>query len=88
MYYVESNLILHLVSAKNCSNKEKTHNMCTKQRKEKQKRKIREKRELDQGIIESEVRRFNEKMRHYDNNPVGSMTDDKESGKIRVILVN
>ena len=49
-------------------------------------RDYREERELDQGIIESEVRRFNEKMRHYDNNPVGSMTDNKECGKIRVFF--
>ena len=43
-------------------------------------RDYREERELDQGVIEREVRRFNKKMMHYDNNPIGSMTDKKECG--------
>ena len=51
-------------------------------------RDYREERELDQGMIEREVIRFNKKMMHYDNSRVGSMTDNKECGKIRVFLVN
>ena len=49
-------------------------------------RDIRSEEELDQGVIEREVMRFNEKIELYDNAPVGSMTSEKERGKVRLFL--
>ena len=40
--------------------------------------------DLDRNLVEREVERINQKLSIYRNNPVGSMTQEKENGRARV----
>ena len=41
---------------------------------------------LDSVVIENEIRRFAERMEKYDTEPVGSMTETREEGRVRVMF--
>ena len=47
---------------------------------------LRSKDDLDEIIVEEELRRFNRRMLDYDNSQVGNMSDDKETGRVRMLF--
>ena len=40
--------------------------------------------DLDRDLVKREVERINQKLSIYRNNPVGSMTQEKENGRVRI----